>query len=144
MDLQIIKTEKQYEDLLEWVDKQFDLGVEPESKAGEKLQIALLLIQQFEDLNYAIPTPDPIEIVKLKMEEKGLLNKDLTDWIGSKSYVSALLSGKKPLTLRIAKVLHQKLGIPAEVLLAKFKTYKFSLHFTPTFKISPLTQQPTS
>ena len=39
-------------------------------------------------------------------------------WIGSKSYVSALLSGKKPLTLRIAKVLHQKLGIPAVVLLA--------------------------
>lgn len=118
MDLQIIKTEKQYEDLLEWVDKQFDLGVAPESKAGEKLQIALLLIQQYEDLNYAIPTPNPIEIVKLKMEEKGLLSKDLTDWIGSKSYVSALLSGKKPLTLRIAKVLHQKLGIPAEVLLA--------------------------
>lgn len=118
MDLKIIKTEKEYQTLLEWVDIQFDLGIAPESKDGEHLQIALLLIKQYEDLHYRIPSPDPIEIVKLKMDEKGLINKDLAGWIGSKGYVSALLSGKKPLTLRITKILCQKLGIPAEVLLA--------------------------
>jgi HTH-type transcriptional regulator/antitoxin HigA len=78
----------------------------------------LLLIKQYEDEHYPIPSPDPLEVVKLKMEERGLINKDLVNWIGSKSYVSALLNGKKPLTLRIAKIFHQKLGIPAEVLLA--------------------------
>jgi len=78
----------------------------------------LLLIKQYEDEHYPVPLPDPIEIVKQKMAENGLMNKDLVNWIGSKGYVSALLSGKKPLTLRIAKVLHKKLGIPAEVLLA--------------------------
>jgi HTH-type transcriptional regulator/antitoxin HigA len=118
MDLQIIKNEKEYEGMLEWIDAQFDLNIAPESKEGESLQIALLLIKQYEDLNYVIPYPDAIEAVKLKMQEKGLMNKDLVNWIGSKGYVSALLSGKKPLTLRIAKVLHQKLGIPAAVLLA--------------------------
>jgi len=118
MNLQIIKTEKEYEDLLEWIDTQFDLKIAAESKEGEQLQIALLLIKQYEDLHYAIPFPDPIEAVKLKMEEKGLMNKDLVSLIGSKGYVSALLNGKKPLTLKIAKILHQKLGIPAEVLLA--------------------------
>jgi len=118
MDLQIIKTEKEYEDLLDWVEGQFDLNVAPDSKEGQQLQIALLLIKQYEDLHYAIPFPDALEIVKMKMSENGLMNKDLVNWIGSKVYVSALLSGKKPLTLRIAKVLHQKLGIPAEVLLA--------------------------
>jgi HTH-type transcriptional regulator/antitoxin HigA len=118
MNLQIIKTEKEYQDMLEWVDMQFDLNIAPESKEGGNLQIALLLIKQYEDLHYTIPSPDPIEVVKQKMIENGLMNKDLVNWIGSKGYVSALLSGKKPLTLRIAKVLHQKLGIPAEVLLA--------------------------
>lgn len=118
MDLQIIKTDKEYENLLAWVDQQFDLAVQPNSKAGEKLQVALLLIKQYEDVHYSIPTPNPLEVVKIKMDEKGLQNKDLVSWVGSKGYVSALLSGKKPLTLRIAKVLHQKLGIPAEVLLA--------------------------
>jgi HTH-type transcriptional regulator/antitoxin HigA len=118
MELQIIKTEKEYEELLDWVDSQFDLHHPPESNEGGKLQIALLLIKQYEDEHYPVPLPDPMEIVKQKMAENGLMNKDLVNWIGSKGYVSALLSGKKPLTLRIAKVLHKKLGIPAEVLLA--------------------------
>ena len=54
MNLQIIKTEKEYKDLLEWIDLQFDLNIARESKEGEHLQIALLLIKQYEDLHYAI------------------------------------------------------------------------------------------
>ena len=71
MELQIIKTEKEYEHLLDWVDQQFDLNIAPDSKEGGQLQIALLLIKQYEDSNYPIPTPDPMEIVKLKMAENG-------------------------------------------------------------------------
>lgn len=62
MDLQIIRTEKEYQDLLEWVDTQFDLNIAAESKEGGHLQIALLLIKQYEDLNYAIPLRDPMEL----------------------------------------------------------------------------------
>jgi HTH-type transcriptional regulator / antitoxin HigA len=61
MRLQIIKTEKEYQDLLEWVGTQFDLDITPESKEGEDLQIALLLIKQFEDLHYTIPLPPDSE-----------------------------------------------------------------------------------
>lgn len=118
MDLRIIKTDEEYQELLDWVDTQFDLNISADSKACEDLQVALLLIKQYEDINFPIPKPDPLLAVKQKMEDEGLKNKDLIDWIGSKSYVSALLSGKKPLTLKIAKVLHKKLGIPAEVFLA--------------------------
>jgi HTH-type transcriptional regulator/antitoxin HigA len=52
------------------------------------------------------------------MEEKGLKNKDLVGLIGSKGYISSLLNGKKPLTLKIAKVFHKKLGVSADVLLS--------------------------
>jgi HTH-type transcriptional regulator / antitoxin HigA len=117
MKLKIIKNEAEYENMLAWIDEQFDAGVSFDSTLGEQVQMALLLIKAYEDEHYAIPTPDAIEAVKLKMEEKGIKNKDLAIWIGSKSYVSALLSRKKPLTLRIAQLFHQKLGIPAEVLL---------------------------
>jgi HTH-type transcriptional regulator/antitoxin HigA len=55
MKLQIIKTEEEYEAMLEWVDGQFDLNIAPDSKEGELLQMALLLIKQYEDLHYAIP-----------------------------------------------------------------------------------------
>jgi HTH-type transcriptional regulator/antitoxin HigA len=55
MSLQIINTEKEYEDLLEWINAQFDLNIDPESKEGRELQTALLLIKQYEDLHYPIP-----------------------------------------------------------------------------------------
>ena len=118
MDLKIIKSKKQYQEYLDWVDKQFDKKVKPDSPQGEKVQVALLLIKQYEDLHYSIPIPDPIEVIKLKMQDLGLKNKDLVGKVGSKGYVSALLNKRKPLTLELAKLFHRELSIPADVLLA--------------------------
>lgn len=118
MDLKPIKSVKEYEAFLDWVDELFDKKIKPDSPEGDQLQIALLLIKQYEDENYPIPTPDPIEAIKIKMEERGIKSKDLVGLIGSKGYISSLLSRKKPLTLEIAKIFHQKLGVPAEILLS--------------------------
>jgi HTH-type transcriptional regulator/antitoxin HigA len=118
MELKIIKTKKQYELCLEWVDVQFDNKVKANTPQGEKLQVALLLIKQYEDAHYPIPLPDPIEAIKVKMDELGLKNKDFVGKVGSKGYVSSVLNKKKPLTLALAKLFHQELNIPAEVLLS--------------------------
>ena len=118
MELKIIKTKKQYKQWLEWVDVQFENKVKSTTPQGEKLQVALLLIKQYEDANYPIPLPDPIDAIKVKMNELGLKNKDLVGKMGSKGYVSSLLNKKKPLTLELAKLFHQELNIPAEVLLS--------------------------
>ncbi len=118
MELRIIKTKKQYQAYLDWVDTQFDKKVKPDSSLGEKVQVALLLIKQYEDLHYPIPVPDPIEVIKLKMQDLGLRNKDLVGKVGSKGYVSAILNKRKPLTLELAKLFHRELNIPAKVLLA--------------------------
>ena len=118
MELKIIKTKKQYKQWLEWVDVQFEKKVKSNTLQGEKLQVALLLIKQYEDANYPIPLPDPIDAIKVKMNELGLKNKDLVGKVGSKGYVSSLLNKRKPLTLELAKLFHQELNIPAEVLLS--------------------------
>jgi HTH-type transcriptional regulator/antitoxin HigA len=118
MILKPIKTDKEYGKYLEWVDNAFDRKVKPRSKDGITLQIALLLIKDYEDKHYTIPKPDPIEAVKVKMLEKGLKNKDLVGKLGTKGYVSAVLSGKKPLTLEMAKLFRRELGVSAEVLLS--------------------------
>ena len=118
MKLKPVKTKKDYLALLDWVDQQFDKKVKPDSPQGEQLQIALLLIKQYEDAHYPVPLPDPIAAIKLKMAERGLKNKDLVGKLGNKGYVSAILSGKKPMTLEIARLFHKQLGVPAEVLLA--------------------------
>ena len=118
MELKIIKTKKEHQAYLNWVDEMFDKKVKPNTPEGEKLQVALLLIKQYEDVNYPIPTPNPIDAIKVKMLELGLKNKDLVGKVGTKGYVSAILNKRKPLTLELAKLFHQELSIPSDVLLS--------------------------
>ncbi len=118
MELKIIKTKKQYQECLDWIDKMFDKKVKPGTSEGDKLQVVLLLIKQYEDANYPIPLPDPIEAIKLKMLERGLRNKDLVGKVGTKGYISALLNKRKLLTLELARLFHHELHIPADVLLS--------------------------
>lgn len=118
MKLRPIKTAQQYDALLQWLDEQFDRQVPPDSPEGEDVQIALLLVKAYEDEHYPIPAPDPIAAIQLKMAEQGLKPKDLVGHIGSKSYVSAILNRRKPLTLAMARFFHHQLHIPASVLLA--------------------------
>lgn len=118
MRLKPIKSEQEYDNMMAWVDEQFDLKTRPDTPEGDDLQVALLLIKAYEDEHYAVPAPDPIEAIRLKMEEKGMRNKDFVGRLGSKSYVSAVLNRRKPLTLEMARLFHKELGIPASVLLA--------------------------
>lgn len=118
MELKIITSKKQYQQYLDWIDAMFDKKIKPNTPQGEKLKVALLLVKDYEDKHYSIPTPDPIEAIKVRMLELGLKNKDLIGKVGTKGYVSALLSKRKPLTLELAKLFHKELSIPSDVLLA--------------------------
>ena len=118
MELAIIKNKKQYQEYLDWVDKEFNNKVKINSSQGKKVQVALLLIKQYEDIHYPVPFPDPIEAIKLKMKELGMKNQDLVGKVGSKGYVSALLNKRKPLTLDLVKLFYKEFKIPAEVLLS--------------------------
>ncbi len=118
MKLKVIKTKKEYQTYLKWVEEMFDKNVSANSPEGEELQVVLLLIKQYEDGHFPIPYPDPIDCIKAKMEEKGLKNKDLVGIVGTKGYISALLNKRKPLNLELAKIFHRQLGIPAEILLS--------------------------
>lgn len=118
MELKIIKTNKQYQEYLEWIDEKFDIKVKAASPEGEKVQVALLLIKQYEDTHYPVPLPNPIDAIKLKMQEMGLKNKDWVGKVGSKGYISAVLNKRKPLTIELARLFHRELRIPAEVLLS--------------------------
>ena len=118
MNIKIIKTKKEYQQYLAWVDEMFDNKVAPKSPEGEKLQVILLLIKQYEDQHYPVPKPDPIDAIKSKMLDLGLKNKYFEGKVGSKGYVSAILNKRKPLTLDLARFFHNELGIPADILLS--------------------------
>ncbi|CCG98704.1 transcriptional regulator, XRE family [Fibrella aestuarina BUZ 2] len=117
MTLKTLKTEQEYDELMAWIDQQFDNKVRPDSPEGEALQVSLLLVKAYEDEHYPILPPDPIDAIRLKMAEKGIRNQDFVGKLGSKSYVSAVLNRRKPMTLHMARFFHKELGIPAATLL---------------------------
>ena len=117
--LKILKSEAEYNIALERTIAIFHS--EEGTPESDELDVLLLLIKDYEDRHYNIPAPDPIEVIKLKLEEMGLKQKDLEPIIGSKGYVSQVLSGKKELTLKMVKGLHHYLGISADIFLADTK-----------------------
>ena len=115
----VLKTEEEYKIALNRTIKLFN--ADDNTLEGEELDLLLVLVKDYEDRHYHIPDPNPIEVIKLKLEEKGLKQKDLEHIIGSKGYVSQVLSGKKELTLKMVKGLHRYLGISADILLSDYK-----------------------
>ncbi|MBK7037288.1 MAG: hypothetical protein KBF42_02645 [Chitinophagales bacterium] len=57
MKLKPINTNREYQLSLMWVDEQFNKKVNKNSLSGQKLQNVLLLIKQYEDIHFPIPTP---------------------------------------------------------------------------------------
>ena len=109
----VLKTEVGFREALERTIEIFH--AEPGTPEFEELELLLVLVKDYEDKHIVIPELDPIQVVKLKMEEKGLKAKDLEPIIGSKGHVSSVLSGKREITLKMARGLHTFLGIPSDI-----------------------------
>ncbi|MCO4292290.1 helix-turn-helix domain-containing protein [Solitalea sp. MAHUQ-68] len=118
MELRPIRTDEELDYWAEWLELSLDKKPEKGSELGDKIEMVILLIKDYEDKHYPIPDLDLIETIKYKQTEIGLNQSELAELLGiGKSYLSAILSGKKPLTLTVAKQLHKKLGISADALL---------------------------
>jgi HTH-type transcriptional regulator/antitoxin HigA len=115
MKPKVIKTEAEYEMAL----AHLETLMEAESSAAleEEMELFAVLIENYENENFPIDLPDPIEAIKFRMEQQGLTRKDLEQYIGSQSKVSEVLNRKRPLSIGMIRALHEGLSIPAEVLL---------------------------
>ncbi|WP_416425496.1 transcriptional regulator [Pseudomonas sp. App30] len=87
------------------------------SPEGDELEILTLLIEKYEGVRFPMPPSNPIEAIKFRMEQQGLTPRDLEAYIGPSGRVSEVLNGKRPLSLRMIKRLHDGLRIPYESLL---------------------------
>ncbi len=115
MQIRPIKTEEDYNRALNRLDEIF--AAKPDSTEGDELEILGILIENYEEEHFFVDSPDPIEAIKFRMDQIGLDQQDLTKIIGSKSRTSDLLNRKRPLSVRQIRLLHEKLHIPADVLL---------------------------
>ncbi|MBW1706904.1 MAG: ImmA/IrrE family metallo-endopeptidase [Deltaproteobacteria bacterium] len=115
MITRLIKTEEDYTRALDRIEALMD--AEAGTTEADELELLSALVEMYEEKEYPIDLPDPVEAVKFRMEQLGLKQKDLIPFIGSRSKVSEVLNGKKSLTLSMMRGLNKGLGIPAEVLL---------------------------
>ena len=99
------------------------MDTEPDSPEGDELDVLVDLVELYESKHVAMGYPSPIAAIEFRMEQAGLRPADLVSFIGSRAKVSEVLSGKRAITMPMARALHEHLGIPAAVLLQEPKTY---------------------
>ena len=119
MNLKPIKSEIDYRNALGRLEIIFDAPID--TKEGDEAEILSLLIENYENIHYPIEAPDPIEAIKIRMEELNMRQKDLIGIIGGKSRVSEVLNRKKRLTVEMIRDLERKLQISASVLINDYE-----------------------
>ncbi|PCI96055.1 MAG: transcriptional regulator [Flavobacteriales bacterium] len=78
------------------------------------------IIEKYEEIHFPIGIPSLIELIELRMFEMNLKRKDLAKLLNtSGSRISDYLTGKREITLSVAKSLHQKLNIDSDIILQK-------------------------
>jgi HTH-type transcriptional regulator / antitoxin HigA len=116
MPPRLIKTEAEHEAALARIEKL--MGAQKGTPQGDEFELRVRLVELYEEERYPIDAPTPVAAIKFRMDQAGLSQQDLVPLIGSRGRVSEILSGKRPLSLRMIRALHEKLGIPAESLIA--------------------------
>ncbi|ALO17243.1 Antitoxin HigA [Salinivirga cyanobacteriivorans] len=122
MNIKPIKTEEDYQAALSRLEEIFDApDGTPES---DELDILGLLVDEYEKEHYPIDSPDPIEAIKIRMEELNMRQVDLIPVIGGKSRVSEILNRKRRLTIQMIRRLKERLNLSAELLIRDYELLK--------------------
>ena len=119
MTIKPIKNEKDYQEALERVELIFDAALD--SPEADEAEILTMLIDNYEQEFYTIQAPDPIEAIKIRMEEMNVKNKDLVGIIGAKSKVSEVLNKKRKLSVDMIRKLSESLRLSAAILIKDYK-----------------------
>ena len=118
--LKPIKTEDQYNKALARVYELMQTGVKEDSSESDELEVLSILVKEYEIDHYPIPSPNPLEAIKFRLDQMGLSEKELGEILGYRSRKSEILSGKRKLSLAMIRKLNEVLHIPAEILIQAY------------------------
>lgn len=110
-----IRSESDYEANLARLEELIDAA--PGTPEGDELEVLATIIERYEDARYPVALPTPLAAIRFRMEQENLTPRDLEEYIGSRARVSEVLSGARPLSIKMIRSLNEHLGIPAEVLI---------------------------
>jgi HTH-type transcriptional regulator/antitoxin HigA len=115
MEIKPIRTKADHRAALKEIEAL--MSARPGTAEGDRLDVLATLVEAWEKKRYPMELPDPVEAIRFRMEQSGLVAKDLVPMIGKLNRVYEVLNRKRPLTLQMIRRLHQELGIPAESLI---------------------------
>jgi HTH-type transcriptional regulator/antitoxin HigA len=115
----VIKSVEQHQSVLRRIDELMSLDEELTEEQNNELEILAVLVRDYEHRVLPLPDPDPITAIRVAADQRGLAARDLVPFLGTRSRVSEVLSGKRPLSLSMIRALHAGLGIPLESLIAE-------------------------
>ena len=115
MEIKPIKNDKNHAAALREIERLW--GAPVGSPEGDRLDVLVTLAEAYERTHFPIDVPDPIEAIKFRLEQQGADTKALVGVIGNRTRVYEVLRRDRPLSLQMIRRLHEKLHIPAEVLI---------------------------
>jgi HTH-type transcriptional regulator/antitoxin HigA len=110
-----IRSEADYEAAIAEVRRLW--GASAGTPDGDRLDVLATLIDAYEAEHHPMDLPDPVEAITFRMEQQGMTRKDLVSIIGSRTRIAEVLNRKRGLSIAMIRRLHDRLGIPAEVLI---------------------------
>lgn len=119
MNIKPIKSEADYKLALRRLEEVFDAPVG--TSESDEADVLGILVDEYEKKHYPIEAPDPIEAIKIRMEELQLKQVDLVDAIGSKSRVSEILNRKRKLTIEMIRNLTKRLNLSPDLLITDYQ-----------------------
>jgi HTH-type transcriptional regulator/antitoxin HigA len=119
MEIKPIKTETDYNLALKRLETIFDAEIG--TAESDEADVLGLLVDEYEKKYYPIEAPDPIEAIKIRMEEMQLKQIDLVNEMGGKSRVSEILNRKRKLTVEMIRKLTTRLNLSPELLINDYQ-----------------------
>jgi len=113
----VIRSEDENERLIaefEDLDRRHD-ELSPEER--EYSELLAVLIEAFEDANYALEGSTPDSRLRSLMEEHGLRQRDLLGVFGSRGLASEVVSGKRAISKAQSRKLAELFHVPADLFL---------------------------
>jgi HTH-type transcriptional regulator/antitoxin HigA len=115
MEIKPIRTRADYGRALREIERLW--GAKDGTPDGDRLDVLATLVEAYEQKHFPIHPPDPIEAIRFRLEQRGLDPRALVGVIGGRSRVYEVMQRKRPLSLHMIRRLHERFGIPAEVLI---------------------------